>query len=784
MITADLISYIKKQKEKNIPKALIFSKLLKAGWIEEDIDEGFEKVEKENSPKVLSAQEKTEEKPKDINSLSDKYREPFEGDPIAKTEIPTSLKPILNTEIKKTEKDTLAEGSGVIFPKEENIKKEETQKIIPVFFAEAEKEKEIQPVQVFTENKKEVVVEKKEDVSLPDVYELELPAGVDQKQNKTEDKDYSGVLIPKAVPVKETVENIVAEDILAKEEQSPVLENPKELNLGEDVKKTIDIKEEGLFEKGSFVAPDVFVNNGITKEDIQTANEEMKKDYSMENLPKIASVNTLSQDLQKMQEQGISTVDPVKRKETIFKVLKWIAGASVFVGLAFAGWLIYRGDIRINIPFIKKDPRALILENSKILSSLESYKSDTSVEIQMPSIASLTASLISGEENKSLDKDSISLNSVGKVNQDSGAFMSENNVLVKSTIMQNFINTNIKNDGQNLYVNIPDLTYLLKEKSPYPSIVKMNEQESLSVSKLFEGELGLFLGRLNVYQLLAKGVSSFIDKDSIGSYDDLISKVEITEKGMENIKGVDTYRYSVNPDKELFKKLLLNITDKFILNQNEEDRTKMLEIVSSAFVKSFDVWVGKSDNTIYQYEIVLDIPLSKILSFEDRSIGDNQISIAWKTTYFDFNKRNEIIIPDSYISTKDFIRNSKVKTIKEQLNNFGPLADDLRKVEKTFGLKINKEGSCMNPVSGSLFSPLGHLKTATIPMGQISSSLNNVLSLTSGQGLCFSDLKSWSLTVPLSEDYTSGNSFELYYCVDSTGMKKEVSSPTKGPVCE
>lgn len=779
MITADLISYIKKQKEKNIPKTLIFSKLLKAGWLEEDINEGFEKVDRDEKQKSSISIPEQEIIPKDTASTNDKYREPFEGDPLAKTEIPVFVKPVLNTTVEpekpnlvipETKTEIVVENTLPQVNKEEVISSEN-------FVSEVQKEPEqsivVQDLELPKGFEEKVVNEKNqpENIFSKEVSLLDL--GVVLKEDNREEvkKDYSNVLIPKTVPVKQAEEPAF---VLEKKEEIKI--EPKEIILPQT-----ETKEEVV---GAFGNTNIVLNNSLELSEIKNAAEETKKDYSMDNLPKIASMNTLSQDLQKIQAEGVSTVNTEERKAKIFTVLKWAFGVLVLAGLGFGGFMVYKGDIRLNIPFIKKDPRVLILENSKILSSLKSYKSDTTVLISTPSIASLTASLMSGEENKSIDKDTISIDSMGKVNQDGDMFMSENNVLIKSTVLQNFIKTDIRNDGQNLYVNIPDLTYLLKEKAPYSSVVKMNEQESMSVSKMFEGELGLFLGRLNIYQLLAKGVSSFIDKNTIGSYEDLISKVEITEKGVDSIKGVDTYRYSINPDKELFKKLLVNITDKFILNQNEEDRIKMTEIVSSAFVKSFDVWVGKSDNTIYQYEIVLDIPLSKILSFEDKSIGDNQVSISWKTTYHDFNERNEIIIPDSFISTKDFIKNTKVKTIKEQVNALPALSDDLRKIEKTFGLRSNTTGSCMSPVSGSLFSPVGHLKTATIPVGQISSALNNILSLTSGQGICFSDLKSWSMTVPLSEDYTAGNPFDSYYCVDSTGMRKEVSVPTKGPVCE
>jgi len=44
MITEDLIEYIKNQTANNVPKELIISRLIQAGWYKEDVEEGINKV--------------------------------------------------------------------------------------------------------------------------------------------------------------------------------------------------------------------------------------------------------------------------------------------------------------------------------------------------------------------------------------------------------------------------------------------------------------------------------------------------------------------------------------------------------------------------------------------------------------------------------------------------------------------------------------------------------------------------------------------------------------------
>jgi len=506
---------------------------------------------------------------------------------------------------------------------------------------------------------------------------------------------------------------------------------------------------------------------------------------SIKNLSKIPMLSSYKSDL--------LSVNKIK-KETIkkegYKIIKWIILALVICIIAFFIWAFASGYINIknlNIPFIKKDPKALLLNNSKVLSSLKSYKTETNVEISSPSFANITSGLISGEAISSPDKDSVSINTLGLINKNEQGLLSDNFVTIKSSVLQNYITTDIKNNGSDLFISVPDLSQIIKENAPESSVVKINEQQFELIPPLFYPNIELILKKINIYKILSSGMPSYINNETLSAYDELINNVEIIEKGQENIKSIDTYHYSINADRQLAKNLLSKISDNFVLNLSEVDKDKLAQILGSVTIDSFEVWVGKRDNNIYQYNVILDIPLSKIIGFEDKSIGDNQIKIAWKTTYYDFNINNNLFMPDTSTSVTDFVNSIKKEKIKSDVSFFKQLADSLFKVEGAYGKKSNSSGSCMNPTSGSLFSPTGHTKSAVTAISSLSELLNKILKTTGSAGFCYSTPKAWSFTVPISDNYDSASipvgGYTSFFCIDSTGATQDLTTPPTGVVC-
>ncbi len=523
----------------------------------------------------------------------------------------------------------------------------------------------------------------------------------------------------------------------------------------------------------------------ITKPEEPTAFVETSKNFLFNNLPKTAMLSSYENDF-----SSISKEEKEINKKKSFKAIKWIIGALILLFLiAGTTWAFISGYINIeNIPFVKKDPKILLLNNSKVLSSLKSYKTETNIEISSPSFANITSGIISGEVVPSLDEDFISISTQGLVNQNEQGILSGNSLTVKSSFFLNDVTADIKNNNSDLFLTVSDLSQIIKESSSEPQTIKINEEQFNLIPSLFPPEVELELKKINLYKILSNGMLSYINNETLNVYDEFINNVKITEKGQENIKGIDTYHYTVNTDRQLIKKLLTKVTDDFTLELSVEDRDKLNEILGSVTVESFEVWVGKGDNNIYQYNVVLNAPLSKILSFEDKSIGDNKVKFSWKTTFYDFNISNDISTPENSTNIIDFVKTIKEEKIKNDVSTFRQLATSLFNAEGVYGKISNLKGSCILPASGSLFSPLGHSKGSSTAVSYISELLNKVLKTTNNNGFCYSTSKAWSFTIPVSDNYDIESipegGYKSYFCIDNTGAALNLITPPTDVVCK
>lgn len=735
MTTSELISYIKKQIEKNIPKDLIISKLVGAGWHREDIDEGFLSI--------------------------DKYREPIEGENIFEVEKEQPKQEFLRTEEQKIATPIIEtpkiEISTIKPPPTISLKVETpVVKNITIDIAKPEKTKEQIPI-----------------VEIQKIYSPTAETPIEIPKIETQ-KVWTPIRIPvKEVKEPEFLKNKVEETELEiqnlelpnKEGMIPMIKQKPVVNsLGYVVGANVDNLEK--------------IDNVVITENPQNSS-------SIKDLPKIAMLSSYPKEMLAMGKREEEKIKSKKHK--LFRISVIVL---VVVVLAFGIWVFASGTINIknlNIPFIKKDPKVLILNNSKVLASLNSYKTETNIEISSPSFANISAGLITGEAVSSIDEDTFTINTLGVINQTEQGLLSDNFVTIKSSILQDQIITDIKNNGTDLFITVPDLSQLIQEKIPESSVVKINEQQFGLFPALFSPEKETFLKKINIYRLLSSGMSSYLNKETLTAYDNFINDVEITEKGQENIKGIDTYHYSINADRQLAKNLLSKISNDFILNLSEADNTRLAEILGSVTVNSLEVWVGKGDSNIYQYNVSLSIPLSKIIGFEDKSIGDNKVNIVWKTTYYDFNISNSIFVPEESTPALDFVDNIKKEKVKNDVLSFKQVATSLFNSEKVYGTKSNSSGNCMNPTSGSLFSPLGHTKGAVTAVSSISSLLNKTLGTTNGNGYCYSTPKAWSFTVPISDNYDPTlvpvGGYNNFFCVDSTDATATLTASPKGTIC-
>lgn len=671
MITSELISYIKKQQIKDKSKEFIVANLLKVGWHQADIEEGFLNIENELKPKI-----NLEEKKEVLKTNSNVE--------IFNIELPIAQIPKIETPTKDAPKVW-------------------TPMIMPI------KEPEPEPVKIIGKLNESINVEKKEEIK---------------------NEELMPTLIPK-----------------------PVI-NPF-AHSNDDLKKVED------------PASPV-------------------KSFLNSNLPKSAMIASYGKDLLLVNQQQ---QEVVKKKSK--NLMKWYIVIFSLVLIGFLVWVFIGGYLNIkdvNLSLIKKDPKVLLLNNSKTLSALSSYKTETKIKISSPSFDNISKGLISGETVSDQDKESISITTLGMINQGEQGILSDNLITVKSSILESDITADVKNNGSDLFITIPDLSQIIKENTPELVNVKINEQQFNLIPPLFSGNLGLELQKINIYKIISNGIPSFIDNKTLGVYDEFINTVEIIEKGQEKIKDVDTYHYSVITDRQSSKNLLNKIYENFILNNSEEDKIKLDAILGSTTVTSFDVWVGKNDNNIYQYNVILTVPLSKIIGLDDKSIGDNVVTFDWQTTYYDFDISNGISLPETSVPAITFINSVKEAKLKNEVASFRQLADNLLSTDKSYGNISNSSGSCMSPSSSSLFSPIGHKKDSTIAVSAISELLNKVMATTNGAGFCYSTAKAWSFTIPISDDYdpfspTAGE-YKSYYCVDNTGIRKDLIIPPTGVVCK
>jgi len=180
-------------------------------------------------------------------------------------------------------------------------------------------------------------------------------------------------------------------------------------------------------------------------------------------------------------------------------------------------------------------------------------------------------------------------------------------------------------------------------------------------------------------------------------------------------------------------------------------------------------------------------PATPHLLTADKSIGDNKVDVVWKTTYYDFNISNSIFVPEGSTPALDFVNNIKKEKTKNDILSFKQVATSLFNSEKVYGTKSNSSGNCMNPTSGSLFSPLGHTKGAVTAVSSISSLLNKILGTTNGNGYCYSAPKAWSFTVPVSDNYDPTlipvGGYSNFFCVDSTGATATLTASPNGTIC-
>ncbi len=494
------------------------------------------------------------------------------------------------------------------------------------------------------------------------------------------------------------------------------------------------------------------------------------------SIPEGAILTTLSKDI--IDSDNLIRSSNKKSNKTKIVVVSII----ILLCLAFGTVFAMRSGF-ISIPafsFIKKDPKILLLKTPMTLNALSSYKSETLVSISMPSFANITNGLVTGEPVASINKDSFSLTTEGKIQKDKITLttLSEYTLNLRSSLLKDDINSNIKYNGTTSFISIPDLEVILGENTPPLGTVSIKNNEISSLLSLIPSLYAEKLKSADTYNILARGLPSSIDTSITNSLKEFINNTDVSEKEPEDIRNTPTYHYQVTVDRQEVKKLLKSIIDPLAANLSDTEKKNLDEALGSTVVNSFDIWVGKNDSLIHQYKISLSIPLSKVISLDDKGISGNIVTLDLQTTFYDFDIPNSISIPENATPLPDFIKLMSDQNIKNTLSSLKPATLILRNAEGSYGKRASLTGSCVNPVASSLFSPVGHTKGAMTSVGTIANIMNTLLSLTNNNGSCFSTLNAWAVAVPLLSAPNSS------YCVDALGTSVVLQTPLTGTICK
>lgn len=827
MITEELITYIRGQVKKNIPKDLITSRLLQAGWRQSDIDEGLTTVMPESSAGEPS------EKNRDILSNElDKYLDPYREPTSAEIKKPISLKDdssAIQKDSPKVWTPPKVEQPVVLTnlnsPSVSGLNKE-TSKVKPAF--NTINALEIQPKEISTtkvdlqknpdiKSTSEQKSLPQDDTKKPKSFVYIVPEEKDENivdidasaKEIKKDEPLSPSLSPVLPPMVEPVEPVLPEKL---SEISADTQKEEEKNkITTDVNPTITpvVQEPTTEIKPEIKLPDLpkplfsitpetkeKIKSGITPSVVEMTKQPADKPFILKNsifsdlseskppqnnvdgLPKSAMISSYAQDFSNLKKAQDNIVKQTKSTIKISKKMLIIV-ASVALVIIVALSIIFSSakSSVLDFSFIKKDPKELILNSPAMIGKLSAYKVNTEIKISSPSFSNIAAGLTSGEAVSSKDRDSASLSITGSINNNNLS-MYDYNTIFKSSLLKNDVKTEFISNGLNDFAIVPNLKEVLGENAPDASTISFSKGQLDLLLPEIPTNIQSEISQSNLYKIISQGLNDPIKLALSSSLKDFINNANMVDKGSEDIYGVSSSHYDINVDKVSTKKLLIVISGLFVGDLSPDSKKNLDESLGAVNIDSLEIWVGKKDNTIHQVKFTLTIPLSKVIGLDDKGIADNQVKVDWKTTYYDFNVANNIAIPKNTIKISDFAKSIHDMKIKDSLSAFGSSAQILHNAEGVFGKRPNMTGNCINPQPFSLFSPVGHVKGASGAVGDIASTIKNLLSLTSNAGYCYSTPAQWAAEFPLTN---TNNSF---ICLDNTGKVKDLSAPISGPACK
>jgi len=581
-----------------------------------------------------------------------------------------------------------------------------------------------------------------------EIFNSELPEGlhtqdkISKLDTVVENKINKKVWTPQNIPIKEI-------DLKTESSINTGIINQKGNNTDIEVVRSNENKLQGLND----IKNNILVNNN--------PETEKPKSFSVRDLPKSAMISSYNEDLISANKNKTEITRNKNRKINKISLIIFI-----LIILLSAVWFFAAGFVDIkNINLLKKDSSIVLLNSVENLNNLSSYNSETNIDLSIkgPSI----------DEEKD-----ISINVLGSINKGLESVFSDSFITIKGYFIDNYISTDVKNNGTEIFMSIPDLSSILSNYSiKDPLIIKANKQELNDTIRTLLKDISVYVDQINFFDLLSRGLPSYINKDNIVAYNELLSNSEIVKENEEMVKNFNTSHYSIKLNDKLSNEVLNKILENYLVGSEESNiKNKILNSIS---INSLDFWIN-NENNIFKYQITFSLPVSIFENSQNINNNlDNKIIIDWQTIYDNFNTQNNIIMPSDFINYDQFINLIKENDLKNNLASFSTLASDLFSLEGKYGSKSNTTGKCTESVSGSLFSVNGHSKDYSDKINEISELLKKLITDKENDAYCYSDTKAWSLSVKSEVDQQS-----YFYCVDSLGNDKKLEKPQSGVVCE
>ena len=439
--------------------------------------------------------------------------------------------------------------------------------------------------------------------------------------------------------------------------------------------------------------------------------------------PETAIISSYKNDSQKAKANIAQTKEGQKSFSLalIIIVLVLLFGGSVY---AYKNGYV---KLPFSVPFVDKNPIQVLSALPTAEAKETSWKSDSDITITSPFLAHAHVS-------------------TSFSHMPNTAVLSDSTISATSSLLNNPINTEIRTVEGTMYANIPDLSNVLSGIVVTPGWVSVSQNDINSLVALFPNTSAMYNVSSKVNSITGL-LSNPTTSSAITSFlTQALSKVQVTQQPSVLMSGANVYHYTLTMDQATTQTLVQGIINIQPEMFSDNEKANLNNILQKVTINSLDVWVGKNDNLLYQYDINITTPMS----------NGQDATLDIKQTFSDYNVPVTVQAPDASVSVIGVIESIQAnihdQNIKSIMNTIAVNTDALFKTA-SYAKTAKSNGICPD-----LTSNIGSV-------GKISS-------------YCFSTTKAWALEAPLAS--TSAT----FFCVDSTGAEIQLNDPIIGPVCK